>query len=148
MGRVSSFEDLIDRAKENAGAPERDDEWGEKVETLEETDDLFVGRFRGEAEDENYDGHGRRVHLLWDDQDKPVWYRGKWGLNREMDQRYPNVGDRIAIVVGDAWEGKDGISGFYYGVEVEQCDDPLPGAAVSAEPEPINPASASDGIPF
>ncbi len=70
---MSDRDDLIARAKENATGPERDDEWGDKIDTLEDTDDLFVGRYRGEAEDENYDGHGRRVHLFWND-------RGRAGL--------------------------------------------------------------------
>jgi hypothetical protein len=141
-------EDLIARARDRATGPERDGEWGDRIDTLEDTGDEFVGRFRGEAEDESYEGHGRRIHLFWSDQDETVWFRGKWALNREIDQRNPNVGDLIAIVVGDRWEGKDGLSGFYYGVEVEQCDDPLPGSSAPIEPEPVTPAQASDEVPF
>jgi hypothetical protein len=135
-------DDMIARARERATGPERDGEWGDKIDTLEDTGDVFGGRYRGVAEDENYRGHGRRVHLYWNDQDEPVWYRGKWGLNREMDREKPNVGDRIVVVVGDAWEGKDGISGFYFGVESEPCSDPLPGSEAPDDPQ------SDDAIPF
>ena len=103
--------------------------------------DAFFGRFRGELEDDNYDGHGRRIHLFWNEEGELVWYRGKWGLNIELDRVKPEIGATIAIFVGDAWSGKDGISGFYFGVESEPCADPLPVGVPATAP-------TDDDLPF
>jgi hypothetical protein len=145
MPTADPFDDIVARAKERAAAAGGGhDDWGSRVEGLEVTDDLFQGRYRGEAEDENYDGHSRRVHLLWDaTNDEACWVRGKWSLNNEFDRVRPNVGDTIVIYVGDAWEGKSGASGFYFGVEAEPNDSPLPGQPVLAAGE-----AADDDIPF
>ena len=35
------------------------------------------------------------------------------------ESKAPGVGDTIAVVVGEAWEGKEGTSGFYFGVTSE-----------------------------
>jgi hypothetical protein len=137
-----SRDELIARAKERAVAGGGDDEWGEKIAELDDEAGVFVGRFRGEAEDENYDGHGGRVHLAWDEAGQPVWVRGKWHLNVEFDRVRPAVGDTIVIAVGEAWEGKSGTSGFYYGVEAEPNSEPLPQTGAIATGE------TSAGIPF
>jgi hypothetical protein len=129
---VSSRDELIGRARERANGGGLHAEWGERVETLEQTGDLFVGRYRGEASDDAYAGqHSRRICLLWDEDGEERWYRGKWSLNQELDRARPEIGDTIAIAVGEAWEGREGNSSFYYGVEVEPCSDPLPGQAVA-----------------
>ena len=48
-------------------------------------------------------------------------------MARQFDRVRPEVGDTIAIVVGEAWEGKSGVSGFYYGLEAQPDDASLPG---------------------
>jgi hypothetical protein len=72
---MSDHEELIaqakERAEERAGASAGHDDWGTRIE-LNDTGDRFVGRYRGEAEDENYDGHARRVHLAWDEDGEVV----------------------------------------------------------------------------
>ena len=123
---MTDWDDLIARAKQAAGGGTHDD-WGDRVDGLEVTDDLFQGSYRGEVEDEAYDGHGRRIHLLWDSAGEECWVRGKWSLNAEFDRVQPKVGDTVVIYVGDAWEGKSGVAGFYFGLESEPNAAPLPG---------------------
>lgn len=135
-----SYDELIARAKQAAGAPARNEDWGERIESLNETGDVFTGVWNGEVADDAFEGHSRRVYLLWDDSGAAVWVRGKWSLNNEVDRVRPEPGDRVAIYVGDSWEGKGGISGFYFGLEKEPCTDPLPG-------QPVGGGGDSD-IPF
>jgi hypothetical protein len=117
--------DLIQRARARAEMG-IGSEWGSRIDRLETSGDFFVGRFRGEAEDESYQGYSHRVWLFWDADGQPVWCRGKWALNKEFDRAQPKIGDTIVIYTGEAWEGKGGNTGFYYGVETEPCPDPLP----------------------
>jgi hypothetical protein len=127
---VSSRGELARRAQERAEAPAWPDEWGYRV-TLGEGS-TFVGRWRGQAADTQ----DRAVFLLVDEDEQECFMRSYAALVREIQRVTPGLGDRIAIARGADYQSQHGTPGFSFGVEVEPCEDPVPGTA------------DGDGIPF
>ena len=124
-------DDLVARARERAEQTTPDD-WGHRI-TLEEGEH-FLGRWRGETTDAA--NENRRVYLLWDEDDQPCYSRHYVALGREVDRAAPAIGCTIAIVRGADYTSQLGTAGFSFGVEIEPCDEPLPGDA------------ATDDLPF
>jgi hypothetical protein len=129
VGGVS--DDLIARARARAEALPVPEGWGYRI-VLDEGE-VFVGRWRGETTNED---NGRRIYLLWDEDDQPCYSRDYTALGREVDRAKPEVGDRVAIFRGADYVGQGGNPGYSFGLEKERCDEPLPDA------------DGDDGIPF
>jgi hypothetical protein len=128
MSAADPRDELIARARERADTPAVPVEWGYRV--VLDNEEEFVGRWRGETTDpDNADqqGNPRAVYLLWDEQNEPCYSRTYAALGREIRQAAPNRGDRICIYRGDDYTGAQG-AGYSFGVVVESCDEPLPGA--------------------
>lgn len=127
--------ELIARAKERAEAPPTPEGWGYRVGL--EPGDSFIGRWRGDTEDEENDN--RPVYLLWDEDDRACFSRTYAALAREIERVSPEIGCTIVIVRGPDYIGQQG-TGYSFGVETEPNDAPLP--AGDAEPE------RDDAIPY
>ena len=136
MGGVSSFDDLIDRAKASSEGFVVPDGWGEVVE-LEEGGGVFVGRFRGQEED----SRGEPIYLFWDTQGEPRFFWSSYRFKQGMERENPSVGDTVAIVRDANYETRyddpGEATGLAYGVASESNKEPLPGTTTT-----------DSGIPF
>jgi hypothetical protein len=139
-----SRDDLISRAMGRAEAPPTPEEWGQRI-TLNEGD-AFVGRWRGEAIDEDNDD--RRVYLLWDEDGQPCYHRSYAALDREIDRIQPQPGETVAIARSNdyrtQYDAEGETSGQSYGAEKEPNADPPPSGPASGSAQ----LAADDEFPY
>ena len=134
-------DDLIARAKERTEASPTPEEWGYRIAL--ENGDHYLGRWRGDAVDEN--NSNGPIYLAWDQDGEPCYSRHYAALERELDAVRPlEIGTTVVIARGDNYRTKydgpsDEPSGFTFGVVAEPNESPLPEA---------DDQSADDGIPF
>jgi hypothetical protein len=123
---VSDWDDLIERARENAesggGAPP---EWGERIAL--DIDEAIRGRHRGHEE-----GGKSGAYLLWDTDEEARYIWGCASLDREYDREQPAVGDDVVIARKENYRTQydapdDDPSGLSYGVATRKNEGPLPG---------------------
>jgi hypothetical protein len=136
-----AFDDLVEKARERAETPPTPADWGYRVQL--DPSDSFVGRWRGEAVDEQ--NANRRIFLFWDSNDQPCFSRTYTALAREIDRVQPTLGCTIVVYRGDDYAGQGGNPGYAFGVVTEPNDAAPPVGGVSlADGQPAD----DDEFPF
>jgi hypothetical protein len=124
-------DDLLSRAKADAGGFTVPDHWGEVVEL--EPGESFVGRFRGREKD----SRGNPVYLAWNADDARVFFWPAYRLDQGMQRERPAVGATICVVrdsnYATKFDSPDEPTGKAIGVASEPNDAPLPESPAKSE---------------